>query len=316
VLRGSYTRTFETPYNENLILSSSTGAGGLADTGVLDTSTSDQPLRPGRRNQYNAGLQQGFGRYLILDADYFWKYTRNGYDFNALLNTPIAFPISWSRSKLDGVGVRASLNNYRGLSVYFTAGHTRARYFPPETGGLFFNSNLPSGVFRIDHDQAFQQTTTVMYQFNQIKKLAPFVTFTWKYDSGLVAGSVPDFATALTLTPDQQAQIGLFCGGAFVTPTQGISDCADPNHGALRVKIPADGTQNDDTNPPRIASRHLFDASIGTDNLLRTERVRVTLRLSAVNLTNKVALYNFLSTFSGTHFVTPRTLQGQLGVTF
>jgi len=31
---------------------------------------------------------------------------------------------------------------------------------------------------------------------------------------------------------------------------------------------------------------------------------------------NKQALYNFLSTFSGTHFVTPRAYQVQVGVTF
>jgi hypothetical protein len=316
VLRGSYTRTFETPYNENLILSSSTGAGGLATNGVLDQSTSNQPLRPGRRNQYNAGLQQAFGRYVVVDADYFWKYTNNAYDFNAILNTPITFPIAWHNSKLDGVGVRASLNNYKGLSIYFTAGHTRARYFPPEVGGLFFNSVLPTGVFRIDHDQAFQQTTNIVYQFNQIKKLAPYVMFTWKYDSGLVSGAVPDFGTALTFTPDQQAQIGLFCGGTFATPTQGITDCSDPNHGALRVRIPADGTQNDDHNPARITPRHLFDASIGTDNLFRTERARVRLRFSGVNLANKDALYNFQSTFSGTHFVTPRALQVQMGIVF
>ena len=49
------------------------------------------------------------------------------------------------------------------------AGHTRARYFPPESGGLFFNSDLPAGVFRIDHDQAFQQTTQVQYQFQQLE---------------------------------------------------------------------------------------------------------------------------------------------------
>jgi len=30
---------------------------------------------------------------------------------------------------------------------------------------------------------------------------------------------------------------------------------------------------------------------------------------TVINVTNKVALYNFLSTFSGTHFVPPRTLQ-------
>jgi hypothetical protein len=34
------------------------------------------------------------------------------------------------------------------------------------------------------------------------------------------------------------------------------------------------------------------------------------------NLTNKVALYNFLSTFSGTHFVEPRTLQASVGYAF
>ncbi|HXI92865.1 MAG TPA: TonB-dependent receptor [Blastocatellia bacterium] len=314
VLRFAYTRTFETPYNENLILSSATGGGGLAD-GILGNATA-QPLKPGRRNQFNTGIQQGIGRYIIVDADYFWKYTQNAYDFNVILNTPVAFPISWNKSKLDGVSVRVNLANYKGLSAFFVAGHTRARYFPPESGGLFFNSDLPEGVFRIDHDQAFQQTTQVQYQFNQFKKLAPYVAFTWRYDSGLVAGSVPDFDTALTFTPDQQAQIGLFCGSVFATPTQGLTGCTDPNRGATRVRIPADGTANDDHNPPRIAPRHLFDASVGTDNLFRTERAKVTLRLTGINLANKEALYNFLSTFSGTHFVTRRAFQAQLGLTF
>jgi hypothetical protein len=35
-----------------------------------------------------------------------------------------------------------------------------------------------------------------------------------------------------------------------------------------------------------------------------------------INLLDTVALYNFLSTFSGTHFVTPRALQVQLTVPF
>jgi outer membrane receptor protein involved in Fe transport len=41
-----------------------------------------------------------------------------------------------------------------------------------------------------------------------------------------------------------------------------------------------------------------------------------SLRFSVVNLTNKVALYNFLSTFSGTHYVTPRTFTVELGFHF
>ena len=40
------------------------------------------------------------------------------------------------------------------------------------------------------------------------------------------------------------------------------------------------------------------------------------MRFSVINLTNKDALYNFLSTFSGTHFVTPRAYQVQAGVSF
>ncbi len=314
VLRGSYTRSFETPYNENLVLSSATGAGGLGNGSFGNATTS--ALQPGTRNQFNAGFQQSFGKLLIVDFDYFIKKTRNAYDFAALFDTPITFPISWHQSKIDGLSLRANLTHYKGFSASVVAGHTRARFFPPESGGLFFNSDLPTGVFRIDHDQKFQQTTQLQYEFSHWKRLQPYVSFTWRYDSGVVAGSVPDFASALSLTADQQAQIGLYCGGSFATPTSAITNCSATPRGALRLIIPRDGTQNADSNPPRIAPRHLFDMSVGTDNLFGAGKRKMTLRLTALNLTNKVALYNFLSTFSGTHFVAPRTFQIQLGLTF
>jgi hypothetical protein len=40
------------------------------------------------------------------------------------------------------------------------------------------------------------------------------------------------------------------------------------------------------------------------------------LQLTAINIANRTALYNFLSTFSGTHYVTPRTLTAELGFHF
>ena len=317
VVRASYTRNFETPYNENLIFSNAAGANGFADGSFGDVNA--EPLKPGNRNQFNVGIQQAFGKYIVADLDYFNKFTRNAYDFNVLLNTPITFPISWDKSKIDGVSFRLNLTNYKGLSAFFNAGHTRARFFPPETGGLFFNSDLPDGVFRIDHDQAFQQTTQIQYSFDQFKNLKsfePFAAFTWRYDSGLVSGAVPDYATALGFSADEQQQIGLFCGDQLATLANPIRACAASNFGATRIRIPAEGTVNDDTNPPRIAPRHLFDLSFGSDNVLRTEKVKMSARLTFVNLTNKVALYNFNSTFSGTHFVAPRTIQGQIGFTF
>ena len=39
-------------------------------------------------------------------------------------------------------------------------------------------------------------------------------------------------------------------------------------------------------------------------------------QLTVINLANEYALYNFLSTFSGTHYVTPRTITGEIGFHF
>ena len=310
VLRGSFSHTMETPYNENLLLSSASGVGGLASN--VFGAYASEPLQPGSRNQFNAGLQQAFGRYLLVDGDYFWKYTNSAYDFDLLFNTPIAFPISWRKSKLDGVGVRVSTINLHGFQAYVTMGHTRARFFGPETGGLIFNSPVDASVFRIDHDQAFQQTMNLRYQRPHN---GPWIDFTWRYDSGLVAGAVGTLQDALALTGAQQAAIGFYCGGQVATVGNPITSCSG-NYGAARLIIPAPGTENDDTNPPRIAPHHVFDMSVGTDNLLHTEPAHMTLRASVLNLSNNVALYNFLSTFSGTHFMTPRSYQVSVGVVF
>jgi len=312
VLRASYSRTFETPYNENLILSSSTGPGGLGGINAVS-----QPLHPGTRNQYNAGLEQAFGRWVIVSADYFWKYTNNAYDFGVLFNTPIAFPIAWKQSKIDGVAVRIGTPNVHGFQWTTTMGHTRSRFFPPETGGLVFNSDVgeSGSVFRIDHDQVFQQTTELRYQKG---RYGPWIAWTWRFDSGLVAGSVGTLEDALALTAAQQAAIGFYCGSVRATVTNPVNeaDCTPTNYGATRLVIPAAGTQNDDHNPARIASRNVFDIGVGTENLLRREHYRTTLRFMVTNFTNQDSLYNFLSTFSGTHFVQPRAYQGAVGFVF
>ncbi len=87
-------------------------------------------------------------------------------------------------------------------------------------------------------------------------------------------------------------------------------------YGSTLLSIPAPGTEDDDKNPPRVASRNLFDASVGEDNLFHGDKYKWSLRFTAINLTNKYALYNFISTFSGTHYVTPRTLTAEIGFHF
>jgi hypothetical protein len=314
VLRLSYARVMETPFNENLVLASATGNPVI---NAVFGQSSTVPIPPGYRNEFHAGFQQAFGKHLVLDADYLWKYTHNGYDFSDLLNTPIFFPIAWHNSKISGASARLSMPTFHGLTAFVVLGHVNARFFNPQVGGL--GSSPPTGVFRIDHDQVFQQTTHVQYQ---IGKRGPWVAFNWRYDSGLVAGAVP-FALDTTtpvdltgLTADQQIQAGLFCGNVFPTLSSPLVTCAPSQYGSTRIQIPAPGTEDDDHNPPRIVPRHLFDLAVGHDNLFHGDRYKWSLRFTVINLTNKVALYNFLSTFSGTHFVTPRTETVELGFHF
>jgi hypothetical protein len=94
------------------------------------------------------------------------------------------------------------------------------------------------------------------------------------------------------------------------------SNPACPRSTSSLISIPAPGTENADHNPPRIAPRSIFDASLGKENLFHKEHYKVDLDLTAINVTDKYALYNFLSTFSGTHYVTPRALTAKITLNF
>ena len=310
VLHVSYARVFLTPYNENLVLSSSTGVGGLGAG-----SNSVQPLVPAKRNQFNVGIEQQFGAKFGVQAEYFWKFTDGAYDFNTILNTPLNFPIQFRKSKIDGALVRATLANFHGFSAFAVLGHSRSRLFSPEVGGINFGTAYAT-VARPDHDQGFQQTTNVQYQFSQRDLRGLWLGLTWRFDSGLVVVSVPDYATALTLTGDEQHAMGLYCGGVFATVAQPLQTCNSSNRGATLIHIVPDGTYNPDTNPSRIRPRSLFDIALGSEKIWTKDRYSLGAKVTVVNLTDKVALYNFLSSFSGTHFVTPRTLQGEISLHF
>ncbi len=109
VLRVSYARTLETPFNENLVLSS-LGCGSPVLNPLLACSSRRlTPLAPGFRNEFHAGLQQAVGKFLVIDGEYIWKYTHSAYDFSVLGNTPITFPIEWHNSKIPGWALRASM---------------------------------------------------------------------------------------------------------------------------------------------------------------------------------------------------------------
>ena len=316
VLRVSYARVLETPFNENLIISA-TGCNINVIAALVPCVPAT--FNPGWRNEFHAGLEQAFGKYLVFSGEYITKYTHNAYDFSILGATPLTFPIEWHNSKIPAWAGRVSVPNLHGFTALFVFSSVSARYFPPQIGGLGVTVGQSGLPFRIDHDEAFNQTTHLQYQFG---KRGPWLGWNWRYDSGLVAGAVPFAVDANTpvdltgLTADQQIEAGFFCGSQFPTLSAPLTTCAPAQFGSTRVSIPAPGTENDDHNPPRIAPRNLFDAAIGHDNLFKGDRYKWGVRFTVINLTNKEALYNFLSTFSGTHFVTPRSYNAALTFNF
>jgi len=339
----SYARTLETPFNENLVLSSEGCANPVLSPLLLCNPGVSGTLDPGYRNEFHAGLQQAIGKNVVFSGEYIWKYTHNAFDFSVLGNTPITFPIDWHNSKIPGYALHVEVPSYHNFSAYTVMSSVAARFFPPQVAGAGATSGATQGTlypFRIDHDEKFNQTTHVQYTvshdgswFNGL-----WSGFNWRYDSGLVAGSVPCYgvtdpnslcgATSITLpgnipgvdlsglTPDEQFEAGITCNGVTATHTSGFASCPASQYSSKLVQIPAPGTEDDDHNPPRIAPRNLFDVSFGKTNLLNKEHFKTDFDLTAINITDKYALYNFLSTFSGTHYVTPRALTAKLTFNF
>ena len=260
-------------------------------------------------------------------------------------NTPITFPIDWHNSKIPGFALRADVPNFHNVSAFVVMSSVAARFFPPQSAGAGATVGQSGQPFRIDHDERFNQTTHVQYQapYKISKVAAPWVGFNWRFDSGLTAGSVPCYnvtdpnslcnpangGPSITingqpgidlsgLTADQQFEAGLTCNGVKATPFTAIpgNQCVASQLTSKLVSIPKAGAENDDKDPPRIQERSVFDASAGQDNLFGGDKYKWSLRFTAVNITNKYALYNFLSTFSGTHYVTPRTLTAEVGFHF
>ena len=337
VLRLSYARALETPFNENLVLS----VKGCTDpvlNGVFSTLGPCQPapFNAGLRNEFHAGFEQAFHKHLVINADYIWKYTHNAYDFSVLGATPITFPIEWHNSKIPGFVLKATVPETHGVSAYVAMSSVAARFFNPQIGGVgttpgTVGSTLP---FRIDHDERFNQTTHAQYALPFHK--SAWFSMNWRFDSGMVAGAVPCYNVTGSntgcggitlpngqpgidlsgLTADQQFQAGLTCDGVRATLTSGFSSCDAAGLTSKLVTIPAPGTEDDDKHPPRVAPRNLFDVALGEDNLFHGDKHKVGLQITAINVTNKYALYNFLSTFSGTHYVTPRAINAELRYTF
>lgn len=273
VLRASYNRTYQTPPNENLLVSSSPESAVLVAPAVrASLGGAFVTIRPERQNFFEAGFQQSIGNRVSLQGAFYHKNARDQQDNNSFFNTPIIFPTSLARIRVNGVEGRIVVPKYRGFSGTLSLTHARAVSTPPFTGGLFIGDEavalLSAGPFVIDHDQVLSMHGVVHWTHPR----GWFSTLGTRYDSGLV------------INPSDPAEVA-----------------ADPDHADLLPYIRLGSL------PARAAPRTISDLVVGYRHA-KDDRSRWEVAVQAVNILDRTAVYTFQSLFAGTRLVQPRTL--------
>ena len=278
VMRASYNRTYQTPPNENLLLSGSAAAARLAPDSVRRAlGDSHAPIRPERQHVFETGLQQAIAGRVSLDVAVYHKRARDQQDNNNFFDTGIIFPTTLQALEATGAEARLTVPAMRGVSGTLSMTASRAVSTPPFTGGLFLGQDavdlLSAGPFRIDHDQALSVHGTVSYT----TPLGPWLGASVRYDSGLVAN------------PSDPGEVA-----------------ADPDFFDLLPYVDLA------SEVPRVRPRTLIDLVAGYEARRDGRRVW-SLRAQVNNVTNRTALFNFQSVFVGTRLVAPRTASLEFG---
>jgi hypothetical protein len=272
VFRASYNRNYQTPPNENLLLSNSDEAAGLVPPDVREqVGGAFLRIRPERQNVYEAGVQQAVGRHMSLNASYYHKNSSDLQDNDNFFNTGIIFPTSLARSRVNGAEARLVLPKANGFSGSLSATHYRVVATPPFTGGLFLGNTavtaLSSGPFLIDHDQKLSLHGVLSYSHRK----GWWTSWQVRHDSGLVSN-----------------------------PSDPEEVAADPDYAPLLPYVDLAAS------PARVRPRTIADFSVGYEHS-REGRRDWELMFQVSNVTNRTALYNFQSIFVGTRLVQPRS---------
>jgi outer membrane receptor for Fe3+-dicitrate len=258
-IHGAYDRIFQTPSNENILLSSSPEAESL-DTSVPAVQL---PVQPSHGSYYELGLTKALFDKLRVDANMFRRDVNNYADDSQVLSTGISFPIAFRKAILYGAEGKVEVLQWGRFSGFASYSYIVGNAWYPVTGGLFLGDDATSAVTRLtghfpdSQDQRNSVRARVRYQ--AVPRL--WIALGADYNSGLPFQ--PD------LTPEQYAT----------------------EYGQVVIS-------HLNFNRDRISPYFTQSASVGVD-LYRREKYSVKLQGDAQNVSNALELIDFGGLFSG-----------------
>jgi hypothetical protein len=279
VLHFSYDRVFQTPSNENILLSSSTAAT------MLNPVSLQLPVEPSEGNYYEAGVTKDFFGKVKLDANYFRRLVNNYADDDQIDNTTISYPIAFRKAILYGGEAKLLVPDSHGLSGFLSYSYIVGNAWFPVTGGLFLGDDavIPTtGHLPDSQDQRNTVRGRVRYQ------VAPrfWIAGGIQYDTGLPFDfQCPDGETL------QQC-----IAGVAATYGQQVVDRINFARG-------------------RIYPAFQVNVSAGAE-VYKSERFNVRLQADGQNLTNVLNVIDFGGLFSGNAIGPSRSFALRLTTTF
>jgi hypothetical protein len=279
VVHASYDRVFQTPSNENILLSSSTAAT------MLNPVSLQLPVEPSEGNYYEAGVTKDFFGKVKLDANYFRRLVNNYADDDQIDNTTISYPIAFRKAIIYGAEAKLAVPDWHGVSGFLSYSYIVGQAWFPVTGGLFLGDDavIPTtGHLPDSQDQRNTLRGRVRYQ------VAPrfWVAGGIQYDTGLPF----DFQC-----PDGET-LPQCIAGVAATYGQQVVDRINFARG-------------------RIYPAFQVNVSAGAD-VYKSERFNVRLQADGQNLTNVLNVIDFGGLFSGNAIGPSRSFALRLTTTF
>jgi hypothetical protein len=275
-IHGAYDRIFQTPSNENILLSSSPEAE------TLDTSAPavQLPVEPSQGNYYELGATKAFLNKLRVDANLFRRDVNNYADDSQILSTGISFPIAFRKAIIYGAEGKIEVPNWGPFSGFVSYSYIVGNVWNPVTGGLFLGDDASAALTQTtghspdSQDQRNTLRARVRYQI--IPRL-------W-----MALGC--DYNTGLPFEPD-------------LTPQQYATEYGQVVISHLNF------------NRDRIDPYFTQNLSVGAD-VFKREKLAVRFQGDIANVSNTLELIDFGGLFSGNAIGPARQYTFRLVTTF